>query len=899
MHINEYLNFVNETIENLKGFTMHSKEWYEEAIEKITKRADNPYLNVALIGDFSSGKSTFINALIKQNILKTAWLATTAVPTHMYYHASSCVTVVLETVDNKRYDFDDQKQRKKFEKRIGQKLPEDRKDLIAFLTTSNNFAEQIKEIRIHTPADEKFKKICIIDTPGVNPGAKGTELHVMTTRNVLREYADATIILFKADQVYTNSFSKFIEENAKHFLDDAVFVVTMLDVISDDEQDEIVEYVRTQLTQRFGLEAPIVYGCSAKYANYSGEDEKARRWSDSFDRLRDEAIRYIEDRRTSIIQKQLVSLLNQLFVELDKEIACNIDIIQEQLDILKNNSTDRLETELKLSYEKYKSRVDQQFSGIMASTEYELMFQNVKTRAERGINSCTQLSGGGRQTITGYMKDVFPTIVKEEQEKLSKYINDGLEPVNKSREEYFQENEALFNKYNLALNRREKMHPGTSDAVNYDKKYEVGTITGMGGVQETLELAGIVLLIPVAIPLAILDGILGTDLTGFLDNALNGVINFIGGFGLLQRNKERAISEMRTKLESVKRNNKEEFLNQINSSKTDIITSMNDMNEKFLAQYQKIYKAKSSEFEAEQKELNEEMEWYKEVQREIQAYLEEISGRPSRKTADDSIKILVMGDFKSGKSSLVNVLLGEKLLPEDNLPATALITEVHYGKRKKAVVYPKPGKWKGGDNPFEIEATPAEIMRYSAFNVGKDSILNQDASANSCFEKMVIYWPFEKLKPGITMIDTPGVICNSEDSILEDILRADIILFCVSAIVPYTAQDRNILSRLNDIGFQHLIIVNTHVDAVKNNMDKEEFNNFQRQINVVFSDYVSEEHIYSVDSVLGRRAKKNNNRKDLIKSGYYDLEKFLEEYIKMLHKEKNDLRNKLVSLFKH
>ena len=71
-----------------------------------------------------------------------------------------------------------------------------------------------------------------------------------------------------------------------------------------------------------------------------------------------------------------------------------------------------------------------------------------------------------------------------------------------------------------------------------------------------------------------------------------------------------------------------------------------------------------------------------------------------KKTSDTTFKLLIMGQFSSGKSAFVNVLLGEKILPENALPSTALITEVYYGTEKKVVMYPRKGKWQGGNEPF-------------------------------------------------------------------------------------------------------------------------------------------------------------------------------------------------------
>ena len=43
-------------------------------------------------------------------------------------------------------------------------------------------------------------------------------------------------------------------------------------------------------------------------------------------------------------------------------------------------------------------------------------------------------------------------------------------------------------------------------------------------------------------------------------------------------------------------------------------------------------------------------------------------------------KILFMGTFKNGKSTTINALLGEELLPVGSLATTAIITQVVYGE---------------------------------------------------------------------------------------------------------------------------------------------------------------------------------------------------------------------------
>ena len=76
------------------------------------------------------------------------------------------------------------------------------------------------------------------------------------------------------------------------------------------------------------------------------------------------------------------------------------------------------------------------------------------------------------------------------------------------------------------------------------------------------------------------------------------------------------------------------------------------------------------------------------------------------KVNSDRFKVLVLGEFKRGKSTLINALLGEEVLPAFATPCTAIINEVKWGEKKKAIVHlcePLP-------NPLP-EAIPLPLKR--------------------------------------------------------------------------------------------------------------------------------------------------------------------------------------------
>lgn len=350
MELNECIEYTTYVVNHLPKLPESAKRRYLKSIEKIRKRAANPYFYVTLIGDFSAGKSTFINALVRHNILKTAWQATTAVPTFIFYHPQKEVQVTVETTGRERFLLEDAVQRAQLEKRLNIQLPDEITDSIAVLSTNNQFAGYLKRIDIRVPSFEGLRQVCIIDTPGVNPGAEEAKSHVLRTQEVLTGYADATIVLFQETQVFSGSFKTFLEENAAHFMKDAIYIITMMDLAEEDAREELMDYVKMQLKQTFGLANPMVYGCCAKAVVSGKIDNESQYWVNLFDKMRLEIIQYITENRKRILDSQLDALLKSLIQKLEAEVADNLSIIEQKKRMLEENRAGRPIKELEREY---------------------------------------------------------------------------------------------------------------------------------------------------------------------------------------------------------------------------------------------------------------------------------------------------------------------------------------------------------------------------------------------------------------------------------------------------------------------------------------------------------------------------------------------------------------------
>ena len=265
------------------------------------------------------------------------------------------------------------------------------------------------------------------------------------------------------------------------------------------------------------------------------------------------------------------------------------------------------------------------------------------------------------------------------------------------------------------------------------------------------------------------------------------------------------------------------------------------------------------------------------------------------KTSDKFV-VLIIGAFSSGKSSMINALIGEDLLPHGFLPETAVLGELHYGEQKRVTLYPKKGKWSGGDEPFDIEATTEEITKYVSLSTD-DAINSMEINAddpeaeksdkriNAKFDKMIVTWPLDILKDGVILVDSPGINDPySNDYIVESYLpHADAIVYVMDSGQAYTAVDKKELETINALGLKNIVTGYTFYDVAERpyRRNPERLKQFRDRLVSYMSRHteLGVDSIHFLDSMSGLDAKLDNDPSLWRKSGYDGFEKFLSKYL--------------------
>lgn len=203
----------------------------------------------------------------------------------------------------------------------------------------------------------------------------------------------------------------------------------------------------------------------------------------------------------------------------------------------------------------------------------------------------------------------------------------------------------------------------------------------------------------------------------------------------------------------------------------------------------------------------------------------------SEKVSNDSFKIQIVGTFKNGKSTFINSLLGEDILPRRALPCTAVVNEIKYGIEKRAVLHfrnPLPEKildtvpgitlqhmqahGMKDVPPMEIEYD--KIDQYVVIPIDGDP---DEISAMSPYQAVELFYPSPLLKEGVEIIDSPGL--NEADErtrcTLEYLDKADAIIYLLDACKP-CAKDE--METIEDIlipkDFNDMFFVANRIDLV-------------------------------------------------------------------------------------
>lgn len=169
------------------------------------------------------------------------------------------------------------------------------------------------------------------------------------------------------------------------------------------------------------------------------------------------------------------------------------------------------------------------------------------------------------------------------------------------------------------------------------------------------------------------------------------------------------------------------------------------------------------------------------------------------KLSNSNMTISVIGQFKRGKSTLSNCILGKNYMPVGIVPITSAVTKVVYGRQSAEVCFENG------------EVRPVEIDDLSAY------ISEQENAQNKLgVKEVVIHSESDFLKNGITYVDTPGVGSfhkNNTEVAYDYMKESDAVIFLLSVDSPINQIEIDFLQSTKEYAGKFYFAVNK-IDTV-------------------------------------------------------------------------------------
>lgn len=375
--MNKYRQEYNEKKERVLNLLDSTKEYYKKYEEKrktavfdeIIETVKQDEFSIVLVGEFSAGKSTFLNALMGEKLLPSFTRETTATINYLRHKDRA------ENGEEGRVYFSDG---------TVEILDKVNFEIInKYVSTESgiNVAKKIEHVDLFL--DSKFLEgnVTLVDSPGLNGTADG---HREVTEAQI-EKSSASIFMFKADQPGSDTDFKFIGE-LKGRVNTIIFALNKIDEIKRSEGEtpqSVIDSLKNIYKQKFpeANSIPEIWGISAYQAlvarsnqklDYRGRNDYTQEEKEILEQQSQMGV--FEDRLWQFITKgekartMLLSPVNKVINSLNESKM----LTQESLDALKSkNDKEEIEEKI-LEINTQISSIQNKIEDIESQIEYDL-----------------------------------------------------------------------------------------------------------------------------------------------------------------------------------------------------------------------------------------------------------------------------------------------------------------------------------------------------------------------------------------------------------------------------------------------------------------------------------------------------------------------------------------------
>ncbi len=224
--------------------------------------------------------------------------------------------------------------------------------------------------------------------------------------------------------------------------------------------------------------------------------------------------------------------------------------------------------------------------------------------------------------------------------------------------------------------------------------------------------------------------------------------------------------------------------------------------------------------------------------------------------------LVILGQFKRGKTTLINSLVGSTILPSSVVPLTSIVTILKFGKEIKCNISMNDNS----EKYIRIE----ELHDYVTESGNPKNVREVKCA---CIE-----YPLPLLKKGMQLVDTPGIgstFLHNTETTYEFLDQLDAAVFLMSADVPISQVETELLETIKDSTQQIFFVLNKVDNLTPNEIT--EISTYNK--NVLNEMGFTVQEIWPISARKALEAKISNIEDQLLQSGLLDLENSLGEFL--------------------
>ena len=311
------------TVLNRYNWDDSIKRSLRKQLDAIVAKQNDKVLNISVIGEFSTGKSSFINALVGHELLAVNVLqGTTVAITTIEYGASYSLSLVDKNGNSTTTEY----------KNINYLS-----SALQHYTTDPSYADSISHVRVTLPSDILKNGFRIIDTPGTN---SLEQWHEEITRRAINDISDMSIILVDASRPMPETLVGFVESTLGNNVKDCLFVANKIDIIRSRERNGMLQFIQKKINLEFDIEgAEILPFASVALTNLFSKDivtidDDSKQLT--FDSLQS-IFSFTAQKRIKTQAKKLLLLIDNMYANLNANITHVAQQYQKELRTLEQS----------------------------------------------------------------------------------------------------------------------------------------------------------------------------------------------------------------------------------------------------------------------------------------------------------------------------------------------------------------------------------------------------------------------------------------------------------------------------------------------------------------------------------------------------------------------------------